>query len=175
MKDLIECLHLVNSYSKFEYLYNYIISDLLLLIICIYIYTRTHTRTYVHTYVYISIYVYIHMYTHIYVCVCIYCIYISQFSHCTKLSQCREQEGSATLVIVTMHLLSTLPIQSERYSSYDILFVTLRYDVGLFCQDLHVPHCKTPHSCSSFSSFSITTIFTFRRTKERFKKENCAM
>lgn len=34
-----------------------------------------------------------------------------------------------------MHLLSTLPIQSERYSSYDILFATLRYDVGLFCQD----------------------------------------
>lgn len=62
-------------------------------------------------------------------------IYISRFSHCTKLSQCREQEGSATLVIVTMHLLSTLPI-SERYSSYDILFATLHYDVGLFCQDL---------------------------------------
>lgn len=70
----------------------------------------------------------------------IYIIYlfinISRFSHCTKLSQCREQEGSATLVIVTMHLLSTLPIQSERYSSYGILFATLRYDVGLFCQNV---------------------------------------
>lgn len=64
-------------------------------------------------------------------------VYISGYFHIAqKLSQCREQEGSATLVIVTMHLLSTLPIQSERYSSYDILFATLRYDVGLFCQDL---------------------------------------
>lgn len=72
----------------------------------------------------------------IYIYICI-SIYISGYFHIAqKLSQCREQEGSATLVIVTMHLLSTLPIQSERYSSYDILFATLRYDVGLFCQDL---------------------------------------
>lgn len=80
---------------------------------------------------------------------------ISRFSHCTKLSQCREQEGSATLVIVTLHLLSTLQI----YKINDIpltifLFaITLRYDVGLFCQGiLMFLTVQTPHSCSSFSS-----------------------
>lgn len=77
-------------------------------------------------YIYFSLYIY-YIYT-----------FLSRFSRCTKLSQCREQRGSATLAIVTLHLLSTLPIQSERLPLTIILLATLRYDVSLFCQDTYI-------------------------------------
>lgn len=91
------------------------------------------------------------------------------------ISQCREQEGSATLVIVTLHLWSTLPIQSERYSSYVILFAALRYDVGLFCQNVLSFTVQTPHSCSSFSFSSVlTTVLTFRMRQRNVSKRKIA-
>lgn len=102
---------------------------------------------------------------------------ISRFSHCTKLSQCREQEGSATLVIVTLHLLSTLPI----YKINDIpltifLFATtLRYNVGLFCQGVLMFLTVKHLTLALLSPLLFTTVLTFRMTKERVEKENCAM
>jgi len=141
IERLIECLHLVDSYSKY---------------LNIYIQFQIYYFNYIYIYIYISIY--------------------RDFHIAQKLSRCREQEGSATLVIVTMHLLSTLC----QYKVNDIpLMISFFLLPSIWCRPVlsrsPVPHCQTPHSCSSFSSSSVTTVLAFWRTKKRVKKENCAM
>lgn len=55
------------------------------------------------------------------------------------------------------------------------LLLPLRYDVGLFCQGVLLFLTVEHLTLALLSPLLFTTVLTFRMTKERVEKENCAM
>lgn len=86
---------------------------------------------------------------------------ISRFSYCTKLSQCREQEGSATLVIVTLHLLSTLPIYKMN-------------DIPLMISSLLYPLIQSLFFIAELASLVQSLSFFFQRREKRINSKLAA-
>lgn len=165
--------------------------------VCIYIYIFIYTCIYeiIYTntisdvlYTFFTICVYIYILVKKVYSISIY-TFLSRFSRCTKLSQCREQGGSATLVIVTLHLLSTLPIQIERLPLTIILLATLsiwyRPVLSRIHIYMHICVCISPALLSHIKHLTLLLFYLLLFCHHyshlpndegtcRERKENCA-